>query len=98
REMQLQGPLGKRLIADCTVTPLAVDGGETALLLEFTQRDRQRRISQDNRMHSRNLANREMLRGLAHEIKNPLGGVRGAAQLLERELRDSEQREYTTVI
>jgi two-component system nitrogen regulation sensor histidine kinase GlnL len=39
-----------------------------------------------------------MIRQLAHEIKNPLGGIRGAAQLLERQLDDDEQREYTDVI
>lgn len=98
REMQLQRSLSERLTVDCTVTPLTDDGGGTTLLLEFSPRDRQRRILQDNQMRSRNLANREMLRGLAHEIKNPLGGLRGAAQLLERELQDNGQKEYTTVI
>ena len=43
-------------------------------------------------------ANRELIRNLAHEIKNPLGGMRGAAQLLERELETPELREYTQVI
>ena len=43
-------------------------------------------------------ANRELIRNLAHEIKNPLGGIRGAAQLLERELADPELREFTQVI
>jgi len=43
-------------------------------------------------------ANRELLRNLAHEIKNPLGGIRGAAQLLEHELPRESLREYTQVI
>jgi two-component system nitrogen regulation sensor histidine kinase GlnL len=43
-------------------------------------------------------ANRELIRNLAHEIKNPLGGIRGSAQLLERELDRPELREYTQVI
>lgn len=98
REMLLQGRHGAPVLADCTVTPFADEGGHPALLLEFAARDRQRRISRDASMRTRNVANREMLRGLAHEIKNPLGGLRGAAQLLERELDDPGQREYTAVI
>src|SRR5690606_28736557 len=43
-------------------------------------------------------AARMLLRGLAHEIKNPLGGLRGAAQLLDRELVEEELREYTKII
>jgi two-component system nitrogen regulation sensor histidine kinase GlnL len=43
-------------------------------------------------------ANRELIRNLAHEIKNPLGGLRGSAQLLERELERPELREYTQII
>jgi two-component system nitrogen regulation sensor histidine kinase GlnL len=43
-------------------------------------------------------ANRELIRNLAHEIKNPLGGLRGSAQLLERELDKAELKEYTQVI
>lgn len=99
REMPLlRPPHGEQVTVDCTVTPLTDGDGDVGLLLEFSTRDRERRISQDNQMRTRNLANREMLRGLAHEIKNPLGGLRGAAQLLERELPDAEQREYTAVI
>lgn len=98
RELRLHQAGGEPVTVDCTVTPVDAENGTTALLLEFTPRDRQRRIRQDNRMHNRNLANRDMLRGLAHEIKNPLGGLRGAAQLLERELQTSEHKEYTAVI
>ncbi len=43
-------------------------------------------------------ANRELVRNLAHEIKNPLGGIRGAAQLLETEVSGTGLREYTQVI
>ena len=43
-------------------------------------------------------AGRQMVRQLAHEIKNPLGGLRGAAQLLDRELDRDELHEYTRVI
>ncbi|MDP4535053.1 nitrogen regulation protein NR(II) [Alkalimonas collagenimarina] len=67
------------------------------LLLEIRQIDRQRKISQDNVQQHQHHAARELVRNLAHEIKNPLGGLRGAAQLLESSL-DEEQREYTQLI
>lgn len=98
REMRLQRLHGQALTVDCSVTPFATDQGGQALLLEFVARDRQQRIRHDDAMRSRNLANREMLRGLAHEIKNPLGGLRGAAQLLERETREPGHKEFTAVI
>jgi two-component system nitrogen regulation sensor histidine kinase GlnL len=56
------------------------------------------RIARDSEMLSRVDGNRLMVRQLAHEIRNPLGGLRGAAQLLDRELHDGALREYTTVI
>ena len=43
-------------------------------------------------------ANSELLRNLAHEIRNPLGGLRGAAQLLERELKENSLKEYTQIV
>ncbi|HKJ94424.1 MAG TPA: nitrogen regulation protein NR(II) [Gammaproteobacteria bacterium] len=79
---------------DCTITPLPDDG----ILLELDQLDRHLRISRENQLIAQNRAIRELIRGLAHEIKNPLGGLRGAAQLLQRELADPEQREYTQII
>lgn len=98
RELYLRAGGGDPMIVDCTVTPFNDRNGESALLLEFLSLDRQLRISRDDQMRVQNLANREMLRGLAHEIKNPLGGLRGAAQLLEREIGDDELKEFTTVI
>ena len=68
----------------CTVTPINI--GEAALLLEFQQMDQQLRIAREERMLIQQQANSELLRNLAHEIRNPLGGLRGAAQLLEHEL------------
>lgn len=70
---------------------------QDVLLLEIRQIDRQRKISQDNVQQHQHHAARELVRNLAHEIKNPLGGLRGAAQLLESSL-DDEQREYTQLI
>lgn len=91
---------GRVLTVDLTVTPLmaAVDSaGSQALLLELNQIDRQRRLAQEEETVDRYQAQRAVVRGLAHEIKNPLGGLRGAAQLLERKLAASE-REYTRII
>jgi two-component system nitrogen regulation sensor histidine kinase GlnL len=56
------------------------------------------RLARDENMLDRQAANRAVMRGLAHEIKNPLGGLRGAAQLLERELPDKSLKEYTRII
>ncbi|MES1946203.1 signal transduction histidine kinase, nitrogen specific, NtrB [Salinisphaera sp. C84B14] len=98
RELYLRAGGGDPLTVDCTVTPFTDRNGASALLLEFLSLDRQLRISRDDQMRVQNLANREMIRGLAHEIKNPLGGLRGAAQLLEREIDDDGLKEFTTVI
>ncbi|HVE88435.1 MAG TPA: nitrogen regulation protein NR(II) [Burkholderiaceae bacterium] len=68
------------------------------LVLEVTEIEQQLKVDREERQIGLTEANRELLRNLAHEIKNPLGGVRGAAQLLEAELSSSEQREYTRVI
>ena len=80
----------------CTVTPVDIKGG--TLLLEFQQMDQQLRIAREERMLIQQQANSELLRNLAHEIRNPLGGLRGAAQLLEHELPNTGLREYTQVI
>ena len=68
------------------------------LILEVTEIEQQLKVAREERLIGLTEANRELLRNLAHEIKNPLGGVRGAAQLLEAELASNEQREYTRVI
>ena len=80
----------------CTVTPVNIKNA--ALLLEFQQMDQQLRIAREERMLIQQQANSELLRNLAHEIRNPLGGLRGAAQLLEHELPNPSLREYTQVI
>jgi len=85
------------LTVDWTVTPFQ-DGKLRGLLMELLPLDRHLRIARDDMLSAQHQASRAMIRGLAHEIKNPLGGIRGAAQLLEREFPDSEHREYTQVI
>ncbi|HEY9101483.1 nitrogen regulation protein NR(II) [Chitinimonas sp.] len=67
-------------------------------VLEFRQTDQQRRIANEERLAAQQQANRQLIRNLAHEIKNPLGGIRGAAQLLRKELPDPALKEYTQVI
>ena len=81
---------------DCTVTPIEAEGAQ--LLLEFRPIDHQLRAAREEREAVQQQANRELIRNLAHEIKNPLGGIRGSAQLLERELTIPALREYTQVI
>jgi two-component system nitrogen regulation sensor histidine kinase GlnL len=85
------------MIVDITVTPLERQPGRQ-LLLELADARMRARISRDSEMLSRLDGSRLMVRQLAHEIRNPLGGLRGAAQLLDRELRDAALKEYTTVI
>jgi two-component system, NtrC family, nitrogen regulation sensor histidine kinase GlnL len=82
---------------DVTITPLSGFTG-TQLLLELADTTQRQRISRENDLLARLDGSRLMVRQLAHEIKNPLGGLRGAAQLLERELPAAALREYTRVI
>jgi two-component system nitrogen regulation sensor histidine kinase GlnL len=84
------------LHVDCTVTPL--DDDEGGLLIEMRPVDQQLRARREERLIELQLRHRELMRNLAHEIKNPLGGIRGAAQLLEHELPNPSLREYTQVI
>ena len=96
QELEL-GVVGKaRLHLTCTVS--SIDTGDAALLLEFRHIDQQLKIAREERLQEQQQANRELIRSLAHEIKNPLGGIRGAAQLLERELDHAQLIEYTQVI
>ena len=83
-------------IIDCHVSPVAIDNAR--LLVEVTDVTRRMQISRENALLIQHGAGRQMIRQLAHEIKNPLGGIRGAAQLLERQLNDAELREYTDVV
>lgn len=90
-------PLGQEpLHLNCIATP--VELSQAALLLELRPIDQRLRIEREEQRLNQHQANRELLRNLAHEIKNPLGGLRGSAQLLERELDRPSLREYTRVI
>ncbi|MGI9213484.1 MAG: nitrogen regulation protein NR(II) [Methylococcaceae bacterium] len=81
-----------------TMTPVLEHESPVGVVVEIEQVDRHIRISMEEQLLAQHNAARMLLRGLAHEIKNPLGGLRGAAQLLDRELVDEELREYTQII
>ncbi|MDR3428827.1 MULTISPECIES: nitrogen regulation protein NR(II) [Silvimonas] len=81
-----------------SLTASPIESTEAAALAEIRQIDQQRKIANEERLQAQQQANRELIRNLAHEIKNPLGGIRGAAQLLSRELHDPQLKEYTQVI
>lgn len=97
-ELNLESAAGAHLHCAASVTPL--DDGR--IVIELAARDQAWRIAREERILERQELNRELLRNLAHEIKNPLGGIRGAAQLLARELAsvpsDASLQEYTDVI
>jgi two-component system, NtrC family, nitrogen regulation sensor histidine kinase GlnL len=95
--VRLAGAPRETRVVDVTITP--VDGrAGTYLLLELADATQRQRIYRENELLARLDGSRLMIRQLAHEIKNPLGGLRGAAQLLERELPEARLREYTGVI
>lgn len=88
---------GRHYTLEVNASPLSWQK-ELLILLEIKPIDQQRRISQELSQHAQQQAARELVRGLAHEIKNPLGGLRGAAQLLEKTLPDPSYTEYTQMI
>ncbi len=98
REVCMKHLGGSEFTIDCSTTPMHSLGKEPVCLLEIAQVDRMVRISREEHLLAETQATQNMLRGLAHEIKNPLGGLRGAAQLLAGELADADLREYTDVI
>ncbi len=94
----LLSPLDRTpVVTACRVSPLDSQGG-SATLIELLNTSHSRQLDREKTLISQRGASRKMIRQLAHEVRNPLGGLRGAAQLLERELSDPEQREYTQVI
>lgn len=88
---------GSKITVDMTLTPLH-EPERRAVLVEFLSMDRIIKISREESSLAKQEAARVLVRGLAHEVKNPLGGIRGAAQLLALELRDPALDEYTQVI
>ncbi len=99
RDMEIVMEKPHRIIIDCVISPKISDDLSTKyLMIELYQVDRRLRIYREDHLLSQGESTRELLRGVAHEVKNPLGGIRGAAQLLAGELPDSQYTSYTDVI
>jgi two-component system nitrogen regulation sensor histidine kinase GlnL len=93
---ELTARIGEReLVVDCRAAPLE---REHFLLLEILDTERDRKVRREASLVAQQQLSRRIIRQLAHEVKNPLGGLRGAAQLLERQLPDAELKAYTRVI
>lgn len=97
RELILER-LNQSITVNLSATPILEEGGVSEILIELQQVDRHLRITKEEQLLAQQHTSRMLVRGLAHEIKNPLGGLRGAAQLLDLELRDPELKEYTQII
>jgi two-component system nitrogen regulation sensor histidine kinase GlnL len=97
REVHLRVGLHE-ITVDYTVAPLMTPGLPVELLIEMQQMDRLLRISREEALLANHQATRSLIRGVAHEIKNPLGGIRGAAQLLAKAMGNPDLAEYTNII
>lgn len=87
------------IVVDCTISPWVSRERDTAsIIVELVSVERHQRIQLEENMLAQNQVTTALMRGFAHEVKNPLGGIRGAAQLLERKLEDQAQAEYTQII
>ena len=83
---------------DITLSPTASKPGSRCLLVELNMVDRLQAISRDENEWQAQATLKEIMKGVAHEVKNPLGGIRGAAQLLAGELANPNLQEYTDII
>ena len=88
----------KKITISFSATPIRENHQEAEVLIELQQLDRHLRISKEEQLIAQEHISRMLMRGFAHEIKNPLGGLRGAAQLLELELQQDDLKEYTQII
>lgn len=87
-----------KVTVDCSAVPVPINKDQFHLLLEMQRVDRHLRITKEDQLISQQKTAVTVIRNLAHEINNPLGGLRGAAQLLQQELTDPTKIEYTQVI
>jgi two-component system nitrogen regulation sensor histidine kinase GlnL len=97
RETVLTLRSGTEITVDYAVTPVT-ENRRTSLIIELQPLDRLIRISREEGLLSSQQNSQALIRGIAHEVKNPLGGLRGAAQLLARELNDPKLHDYTNII
>ena len=98
REGQLSVRGKKPINIDCAISPMIEDEQFSGILLELTHVDRQLRIARESRLINNQETNQTVLRGIAHEIKNPLSGIRGTAQLLQLEHNSPSIQEYSNII
>jgi two-component system nitrogen regulation sensor histidine kinase GlnL len=97
-EISIHLPSLNSILVDCTISPITTPGNGCGLVMELVSTDSVNRISRKQSLIQQQSTAKESSRAMAHEIKNPLGGIRGAAQLLARELPDDRFREYTQII
>jgi len=97
RQAKVRDTQGVEKTVDYSVIPLDLTEGQY-LLVEIRELDRLMKINREELQIAAHDTSRQLVRGLAHEVKNPLGGILGAAQLLHQELQDPELQEYTSVI
>jgi two-component system, NtrC family, nitrogen regulation sensor histidine kinase GlnL len=88
----------KSVIVDCAMTPWLVKDECNEVIVEMVDAHSYAKVLKEENLSILHDAARKSLQGMAHEVKNPLGGLRGAAQLLEKELKGSELVEYTQII
>lgn len=98
RNCRLRHKEGRVTTVDCVISPLPHNGVCVGLLLELYSTDHHVRIAREQQQQSQQEAAQILVRSMAHEIKNPLGGLRGAAQLLESELSNEALTAYTDII
>lgn len=97
RKVHLMLASGTKLLVDYSISAIN-DQDQDFLLVEIQELDRSYSISRGETLISNHETTLELVRNLGHEIKNPLGGIRGAAQLLALELPNKELEDYTNVI
>ena len=89
---------GRSIVVDYSIYPLGDPPESDEILLEIRQLQRQAQFAQEELNQLQKQVREQLARGLAHEINNPLGGIRGAAQLLQKALDNPAWQEYTEVI
>ena len=89
---------GESFDADYSIYPLGEAAGEVEIVVEIYRHQHHKQFFRNEMNQLQQQASKRLARGFAHEIKNPLGGIRGAAQLLQRELERPDWQEYTEII
>ena len=88
---------GKKVLCNYSIHPIS-EGSQDALLIEITNKEASSELIERYRMKSNQQISQDFVRGMAHEIKNPLSGIRGSAQLLSNKLKNIQEKEYTDII